>query len=672
MRGWIVRTLIKKELLETVRDRRALFLMTIFPFLLYPVLMLLSGQLMVSQMQQIEAADAPVGVMGAPIPDGLKAHISEDSRIELVAVTSAPEQAVLSGKVAVVLEFPADFSTQVETGGKVTVRAHFNATSEKSQLVMSQLRDAISSWKDSIIAVRLKKAGLSSTFADPLQIERINTAPPAQVGGYFLGRIVPLLLITMVLLGAFYPAVEVTAGEKERGTLQTLLTAPITPMEIVTGKFVSVCAVAALTATANVLSLALMFGLMAFAPMEGAENFDLTLGFGQLLLVGLIAILIGLMVSAAMMTIAVVARTLKEAQAYLSPVMVLGILPGMVAMLPGIGLDGMLQITPMVNQALLLREVLEGTINTQHIFVVFVSSLIYTLGTLVVAARIFEHEAILLGEAGIEGLLAPRSGRLIMPADALALTAIVFVLLFYGGQALQSWALLPGLAITQWVLIGLPCLALVKLRKSSLKDALGLRLPSTQGLLSGTLFGASLWYPIMLIAAALQSSMAAPDERTQKMLEELSAQLLGPDNPTWLLLAIIAFSPAVCEEFLFRGILLRSMVGRFKTRTVVLTTAFLFGAFHMSAIRFVPTAGLGIIMALLAIRTGSLLPSMVLHFLHNGLTVLIGRLEIPIVGVTVEGTPAILHILIAAVMLGAASWLLKTSKPRRTAADRRT
>lgn len=672
MRGRIVWVLLQKELLEVVRDRRSLFLMVVLPLVMYPVLFLVTTQMTMSQMEKLEAQRATVVIVGHAPPAPLAEILAKEDTLQIVTGRAEQAMALLTAhEVAAVFELPADLHSRIAATEPVTVVVHYDETDRVSVMTSERLRKVAKKWRDTIVDRRMVGEGLPVEITRPLTLEARNIAPPQKVGGYLLAQIVPMLIVMMIVLGAFYPAIEVTAGEKERGTLQTLLTAPIAPLEIVTGKFLSVFCVAVLTGAANIASIGLMFGMTQLVPEGATAKIDLGLSWTTIGLMGVIAVLIGLMFSAVMMTVAVLAKTFKEAQSYMTPVYLLCILPVIFAQLPGVTLEGILVYTPGINQTLLLKEVLEGTFDLQHLFVVSVTSLIYTIGTLIVAARIFEHEAILLGEAGIAGLFTPEEARwraraLPRPGEALALVAITFILLFYGGSIAQSWHLLGGLAVTQWLLILTPALIFIRMKRFDLRATLGLRRPPAMAVGSAILFGLCSWYPMMLLSTWMQRRAGgAMSDAQRELLERLSEQLMGGGTPVVVLLLVIAASPAICEEVLFRGVLLRSLAGRVRTRTVVLVTALLFGAFHMSAIRFVPTASLGIVLALLAVRSGSLLPGILFHFLHNGIVVLLGRYQLEIAGVTAEASPRLAHALAAACGLAVATLLLLKATPPR-------
>jgi sodium transport system permease protein len=656
-----VLTLYKKELLEVVRDRRALFLTVVFPLILYPTIFLVASQVAMKSLSDIEAESAVALVVPSP-PPSLLGHVKADDNVSLRASPTV-EGALASlraGEAAAVVDLTglADAASAADEG-TVTAHVHFDSTSEVSARVRTQVQGYLTALRDERLAERLTRRHLPETFARPLAVESDDIAPPAAVGGHLLGKIAPLLIIMMIALGAFYPAIEVTVGEKERGTLQTLLTAPVTSLEIVTGKFLSVFTVALLAGAANILSMGLLALLATTLPGELSGAMALDLNFVQVLVLLAVIGLVGLLVAAVMMAIATLARTNKEAQAWMTPVYLLCVLPPMLSQIPGLNLDGGLQGVPLLGHALLMRELLEGTVHGGHIFGVFVASLLFTAAALVLAARIFQHESTVLGDVAFFGPAAPGERRPIPTAgDAVALLTLVFILIFYGGSLLQSWHMLAGVALTQWLLLLVPCVAFLRWQRADLRAALGLRLPRPAFVVSAVLLGAAAWYPVTFAAAALQGS---GDDPSSRALEELFRQLLGGDVPLAVLLFVIAVSPAICEEVLFRGVLLRAFATAMRPRVAVLLTALLFGAFHMSAIRFLPTASLGLLLGALAVRSGSILPSMIVHVLHNGISVLLARGILSVPGLTEPGTPPLWQPVLAGVMLCVGGVLLARS-----------
>jgi sodium transport system permease protein len=248
---WIV---FRKELLETLRDRRTLMLMIVVPVLLYPALLVVSEQLLLLGERTLAADRAPVAVVGA-MPEELADILLSNEDLSVIELESSPAEALRDNTVTAV----AVIGTPAGENGTREVTLLFDGASDRSQRGRSELRDALDAWRDTLLAERLSGRGLPRTFAVPLAVSDSSVALPTEMGGYTLGRILPLLLVVITLLGAFYPAIDLAAGEKERGTLETLLTAPVPASAVVAGKFLTVALIGVIAAALNLGSMLLTF-----------------------------------------------------------------------------------------------------------------------------------------------------------------------------------------------------------------------------------------------------------------------------------------------------------------------------------------------------------------------------------------------------------------------------
>lgn len=634
-RARVVRVIAAKELRETLRDRRTVLLMVLLPVVLYPGLLLLVAQVAGARQAELDALPSRVRLTSAATPADLMQRLRADPRITLQdeppqAVQDSPEGALLADRTDVAVAIDVDPVARLAAGERIPVRLLFDAARERSALARDRAREAVRGWADGVRADRLAALAVDDAWIDPVAVESENVAPPARMGGHLLGRILPTLLVLTVLLGAFHPAIDLTAGEKERGTLQTLLTAPITPLEIVTGKFLAVCAIAFLSGLVNIGSFALLFTHGVALGGDALVDLDLSLGVGAVVLLLVAAVVLGLLFSAVTMTVAVLARSFKEAQTWLAPVYLACVVPAVLAQLPGMTLSPAAALVPAFNVTLLVRELLAGTATAEGAFLALGSSLVYTALALVVAARLFQNEAVLLGTASpLVGLFGP--GRAGAPArvrgrdvasvgEAFALYGVLFVLLYYVGSLLQAADLLAGLAATLWGLLAGTTLLFVRLRGLRPGPSLGLRRPSLRATAAGALLGVSVWPLVLAIVQPLQSRfLPIPKELAQSM-EGLLAAPEGALGPLWLILAV-AVSPAICEELVFRGLVLgafrRALPGRRGALLAVAGSALLFGVFHLSVYRLLGTFTLGLVAGAIALAARSIVPAMLFHAFNN-------------------------------------------------------
>jgi sodium transport system permease protein len=622
-----VRTILFKELLDTFRDKRNLVAMIGVPLVLYPAVFVLSTQAALVEQSRTQEQVSRIGIMG-PGTAALAKWLEDPKQFEIVKDPAM--EGLLAGALDAVIVSNSDMQQALDTGGRAELIIRYDTAEPRSREARERVRNALEKTYDQLVAERVKNAGLSENFADPIEVKEENVAPAAKSTGSLLGTILPLLMVVMLGVGAFYPAVDLTAGEKERGTFETLLSTPATKMEIVTGKFLAVFSLSMLTGGLNLASMlaTLWFQLAQIFQADGNRQMgSVVIDVPPSAALTLLAILIPLafFISALMMTVALLARSFREAQSYVTPFFLAIILPASAALAPSVSLDRVMQFVPIANVSLLFRDILVGKANGDVAFFVFISTAVYALLALLVAAWMFQREDVVLSQASLAPITFDR--RSIVPSQvptpgiALGIFGVVMLLLFYGGFALQGWRLHEGLVLTQFGLILLPVIAALLYGKVNLRTALNLRLPSAGSLFASLLIGTS-WVVISIqIGAWLARVIKTPDE-----LNELSKKLFDVTHlpgGVWTLIAIVALSPAICEESLFRGVLLSAFRKRLPNWATVAIIGLLFGLFHMSIYKIVPTALSGALFTYLVLRSGSILCSSLAHLLLNGLAILV-------------------------------------------------
>ena len=295
-----------------------------------------------------------VGVAGPASEDVLE-FLASNEDLELLDVAD-PAEAVRSDYVGAVVVFgplPEGQATQNAT-------VLYDAADERSQRARSVLAEAIRNWDDTLLARRLAERGLPTEFAEPLAVADSSVARAEELGGYTLGRFLPLLLIIMTLLGTFYPAIDMAAGEKERGTLETLLTAPVPPRQIVVGKFLAVALIGVVAAALNLASMLLTFQTGLFQ-LGGSLDIEFALPWPSVLIIFATLIPLAVLFASLFLGIALRSRSFKEAQTALTPVYLLVMLPALLPVFPGIGFTVALAAVPVAGLGLFFRELMTGS-----------------------------------------------------------------------------------------------------------------------------------------------------------------------------------------------------------------------------------------------------------------------------------------------------------------------
>jgi sodium transport system permease protein len=630
MSAW--RVVFAKEIRETLRDRRTLLMMIVVPVLLYPVLLIVMEQLLLFGIRNLESEAAPIAVVG-DMPPALTELLDTEDGLRLVPIGDDPEAAIRSDSVTAV----ALIGAGVEGDATRPVTILFDAASDRSNRGRAQLSAVMSSWRDTLLASRLDDRGLSRSFAAPVLVADSSIALPEEVGGYALGRILPMLLVVITLLGAFYPAIDLSAGEKERGTLETLLTAPVPARDIVIGKFLAVALIGVTAAALNLGSMLLTFqtGILQVTEVLGLE---VSIPFTSVLVIFLTLIPLAVLFGSVFLGIAVGSSSFKEAQNALTPVYMLVIIPAMLPIVPGIDFGPIWAVTPVAGVSFLFRDLMTGDAAPGLGVLVVLSTTVYALGALAFASRAFGSERVLFGsgEASAEVSRASlgdrwrsRHDRGVVPDPQVALlfVGLVAVLFFWVGIQLQIAFGERGALAAEWLLLFLPAVIAVWVGGFDPVRTLSLRRPDGIGVVGAVVLMAGAMPLVWLIGWIQTFVLPVPWEMLEGLEELVRADSVG--RLVWLLL-LIAVTPAIAEEVVFRGFLLggtRSL----KPWKMILLNGVVFGVFHLSfetVIRFLPTATLGVIIAWAVWRTGSIWVGALMHLLNNGTIVILASAPI--------------------------------------------
>jgi sodium transport system permease protein len=624
-----------KELRETLRDRRTLAAMVLLPFVLYPLLGLFLVEYAGWQTRALQARRSRVAIestLSAAVTAQLRASSTLDVRVLPPGVARpALLEAVRRRELDVALR---TVGRGAAAGGNERLEAVFLSSQDDSALARQRVEEVLHRVATRLRDERLRLVHLTPADLAPVVADFYDVATREQSSTATLARLLPVLLVLTTLLGALYPAIDLTAGEKERGTLEPLLAAPVLQRNIVLGKFL---AVATLASVSGLLNLASMSTSLALGLRGAGPAAALTIPWRAIPLAVLALVATALFFSALLLAVAALARSFKEAQNLLTPVYLACILPAAAASLPGVELRWTTAWVPGFGGALLLRELVRGTASLGPALLSLGTSCVAASVALWAAGRAYTSERILFREDRGPGSKPPRQhgstaadrvgslgwsmselGRrpALPPASMFGLLALILGLILFVGAPLQRAHLFGGLTATQLFIIVLPGVMVLRFSGLPVARSLGLRLPRPMAVVGAVLLGASAWLLLLLLLVRI-----APE--LPKEAEELARRLLGsdPNRPRWLTLAVLALVPAVCEETLFRGVVLPSLARAVPPAAAIALCGLLFGLFHLSIYRLPTTALLGMVSGWLAYRTRSLFPSMIFHGVNNGVAV---------------------------------------------------
>lgn len=655
MRVAIVRTILFKELRETLRDRRTLLMTVGLPVLLYPLVILAFTRIAESGEDAIAADRSVVAVWGevpAPVqaaltaskdltvqpwgeaPDEVRTGLPAGRlrRLDATSQSSAarlrrsrepgprevePENPVLAAaraavagrKVQAVIVAWSDTGTAFERGDAVPLTVYYDSVRRDSSVAHERVTAALDNARDRIVDERQRARGLPEGFAEGLSVQTRNTSSAERRSGQLLGSILPYILLTLSVLGGMYAAIDLTAGEKERGTMQTLLCAPITSAEIVLAKFLTVWLLSLLSLVANLASLSLTVSRLLPADLPGIGATNLVLALAVLLPVTLTS-------SALFLACASFARDFRDGQTMLTPVYMAVALPAGVVGLPTIELNAWTAFVPIVNVTLLVKALFLREASAELVFLTLLSACMYAAVAIAGAVHVFHRETVLVGEKTSIRTIFERGGaRGGTPDVGFALTAFAALLVvqFYGSLSLRGLSI-PWLLVTlQYGGFLLPTLGLVALFGFDWRRTLALHRPPLVAVLVAVTLGTCAW----LFAGGVVARLLPPPESLTRAMERF-LQLGDEPMPLWVVWLVLGVTPGICEELLFRGLIF-SGLRRLGAWPAVLLSALLFGLAHASIYRLLPTFILGVLLGVLRWRSGSVVPGMVMHAVNNGL-----------------------------------------------------
>ena len=389
----------RKELKDSLRDRRTVISMIVVPIVLMPLFTIGLGVLSVAMFGRAMVEVPTVVVLGGARSPHVLQALHDFSGIKIVPGARDYTAQIIDKQVRAAVQIPDDFDASVARGEAATVRILMYQGELKSGLGADRLQTFFVEFRERMLRDRLQERQLPANLAIPFTVVQKNVAPPEKVGGELIGGLVPYFVILLCLTGAMYPAVDLTAGEKERGTIETILCSPVSRLHLVLGKFFMVLTASLSTAMLSIVSMGLTFtiakkALEHVAPGDAAR-LPISISPNAVAWVFLMIVPLAVFFSAALLAIALFAKSYKEAQSYISPLAALVILPGIVSMLPGIELNTRLSLVPVLNTSLISKQIVGGTYHWNYMVLIFASSCVYAAAALAVAIRLFQREDVL-------------------------------------------------------------------------------------------------------------------------------------------------------------------------------------------------------------------------------------------------------------------------------------
>lgn len=391
----------RKEFTEWVRDRRTLISTVLVPLFLFPIIMVGFSALAVMLVGKAQQETPKVMVLGGEDSPELLASLRQLKNFDIVPYSENYKEQISEKQIRAAVQIPQGFQSELQKGNAETVKIYFYEGELKSSFGADHLEKFLKDYREQVVKNRLAAKNVPAAVLTPFEIKQENVAPPEKVSGSTVGGFIGYLVVLLCMTGAIYPAIDLTAGEKERGTMETILSSPISRMDLVLGKFFLVLSASLATAALSVLSMG--FSFSALRHFGGSANSGrgesaallLRLGPKAVISVFVMALPLAVFFSAVLMTIALFAKSYKEAQSYLTPMTFLVVIPAVASLLPGVELTPKLALIPILSTSLVCKEIMTGTYHWNSLAVIFASTCVYAAVALFLAFKTFQRESVL-------------------------------------------------------------------------------------------------------------------------------------------------------------------------------------------------------------------------------------------------------------------------------------
>ncbi|MCO6455117.1 MAG: CPBP family intramembrane metalloprotease [Pirellulaceae bacterium] len=673
-----IRLIFLREFRDQLRDRRTMFTIVVLPLLLYPllgltmmqvaqflgehrsVILLIAGEPLSELPPLVDQQQFTAELRQAPEGDLLDVVLSEDppagAREEALRQLAA--QRTQHRKFDAVVVIPAGFGQALsrfqaelsasdgEPGERPAVAAIppleviTNKASQQSRIAGARVESVLRLWRQKLVEQSLANSRVPLAATRPFEVTDTDVAPAEVRRAAMWSKILPFVVLIWALTGAFYPAIDLCAGEKERGTLETLLCCPALRSEIVWGKLLTIMLFSAATALLNLVSMG-MTGAFVIGRLDAMQMSGAAVEIGPPPLAALAWLLLALppiaaLFSALSLAIAAFARSSKEGQYYLMPLLIINLPLMMLSVLPAAELNLGTSLIPVTGILLLLQALIEGRYLDALPFVLPVVGVTAICCLLAIrwAIHQFQSEAVLFRESERWGLRVwlrhvlrdrgetPSFGEAML--CGVMLLVIGFFASFFAPQSADWRTIAASMLIVQVGLIAAPALLMTIMLTRNPRRTLLLETPRPAAIPAALLLAVTLHPLVGQLGKFVQWLYPLSDEMLQA-LRPLEASL--EQAPLWQLLLVVALVPAVCEELAFRGFVLSGLRHVGHKWTAIVVASLLFGLAHGILQQKLTTCVIGVVIGYLAVQSGSLWPCIVFHATNNALVLLVGRLD---------------------------------------------
>jgi sodium transport system permease protein len=388
-------TLYLRELRSALRERGIVVYSIIIPVVLYPLLVWLIYTAFSYANGQSAEARSRITLRNLPITHlALRRAMQADPAIEL-KYSDMPEEDLRKGEIDLIIDFVQVQDAPPIAEGNVGARMTYDASRDPSATARARAKRVIDRYRDQFIEREADRLGVSEAQLQGFRVDEVNASSNAEMGRFVLGLLLPVMLVIMLAIGAIYPAIDTTAGERENGTWETMMTTATSRQNILIAKYLYVATMSFVAGSLNVI--AMMFTMRSNLALIGGPSglsFQVPLSSLPVMLAG--AALLALFIAAGMLILASFARTFKEGQSLVSPFIIAFILPLIFVQSPSQEFTTRIAFIPVVNVAMMFRQAIIGSFQWQPMVITLVIEFVFVALALKLATRIVDREGFML------------------------------------------------------------------------------------------------------------------------------------------------------------------------------------------------------------------------------------------------------------------------------------
>ena len=389
-------TIFRKELIDTLRDRRTLIMMIVVPVLLVPIMLLVVVKVGALLERKASEKQLKIAVVGAEYAPDLHSLIASDSLITVIQGIAIEDvaAAVRGDSVDGAIVIPSTFLDRINADRQAAVQLYYQST-RSLNVVERRLRDIIEEYAEEIVGRRIERLNLDAQLFDAIEIVDFDVATVKERIGETAGRLLPYMFILFCFMGSMYPGIDLGAGEKERGTLETLLSSPASRLEIVLGKFLVISLIGLVSAMISIGGLYIAVLQIKEIPEQIMAVITDILNLTVLGMIVSLLIPLEAFFAAVILAVSIYSKSFKEAQSSLTPMSFVVIVPVLIGLMPGVELTWKTALIPILNVSLASKDVISAAIEPTHLALVYGSLLLLAAVSIVFCVKWFNREATL-------------------------------------------------------------------------------------------------------------------------------------------------------------------------------------------------------------------------------------------------------------------------------------